>query len=163
MLTCKTWRRSVHCTKAEPNPTVIRSAVVVLSSLPRFVFPNALEAGPLNGVVRARQREARTFLVPAAFVAWLATPTWTARLGPAHNRLPLLPASQTWYRHDALHCMNHCTAIVPHFTGLLLEQVHERVIEAPQQAPVRGGYASLLLLSHCFGSSDCCFCCCCRC
>lgn len=40
------------------------------------------------------------------------------------------------------------TSIVPPSTGLLLEQVHDRVIEAPQQATVRGGYASLLL-SYC--------------
>lgn len=47
-----------------------------------FLFFDTFEAEPLNGVVRARQREARTFLVPAAFVAWLATPAWMARLGP---------------------------------------------------------------------------------
>lgn len=68
-------------------------------------------------------------------------------------------------RRTALH--DPRTTIVPPSTGLLLEQVHERVIEAPQQATVRGGYASLLLsyslLSHCRGSSKCCSCSCCCC
>uniref|UniRef100_A0A7N8WVJ5 ADAM metallopeptidase domain 23 n=1 Tax=Mastacembelus armatus TaxID=205130 RepID=A0A7N8WVJ5_9TELE len=63
---------------------------------------------------RQRQTEARTFLLAAAFVPWLVTPTWKARLRPRAeqdswtrpHQLPLLPASQTWYRHGAFHCMN---------------------------------------------------------
>lgn len=59
--------------------------------------------------------EARAVLLAAAFVPWLATPTWMARLRPRAeqdsrtrpHQLPLLPASQTWYRHGALHCMTH--------------------------------------------------------
>lgn len=154
-----------------------RGCRALITSVIFFLDPSPFEAETLNGVVRerVRQREARTFLLPAAFVPWLATPTWMARLRPRaeqDSRTPPTPAAiaacftdlvQT--RRIALH--EPRTAIVPPSTGLLLEQVHDRVIEAPQQATVRGGYASLLLsyslLSHCCGSSSCCCCCCCGC
>lgn len=115
------WRRSVHCTKAETNPEQFGPRVVVLSSLPWcfFLTPSLFEAEALNGVMRTThtdtEREARTFLLSAAFVPWLATPTWMAELRhraeqesrTRPHQLPLLPASQTRYRHGALHCMNH--------------------------------------------------------
>lgn len=106
---------------------------------------------------------------------WLAAPASKASLRPRaeqDSRTPPTPAAiaacftdLVLTRRIALH--EPRTAIVPPSTGLLLEQVHERWIEAPQQATVRGGYASLLLsyslLSHCCGSGYCCCrCCCCH-
>lgn len=170
MLTCW-WSRSVHCTKAEPNPASVRSRVA-LSPLPSG-FSQSLtpffffEGEALKGVERDRQTEVRTFLLVAVFVPWLATPSSMASLRPRaeQDSDPPTPAAiaacytdpvQT--RRIALH--EPRTAIVPCSAGLLLKQVHDRWTEAPQQATVRGGYASLLLyslLSHC-----CCCCCCCR-
>lgn len=171
MLTCW-WSRSVHCTKAEPNPASVRSRVA-LSPLPSG-FSQSLtpffffEGEALKGVERDRQTEVRTFLLVAVFVPWLATPSSMASLRPRaeQDSDPPTPAAiaacytdpvQT--RRIALH--EPRTAIVPCSAGLLLKQVHDRWTEAPQQATVRGGYASLLLyslLSHCC----CCCCCCCR-
>lgn len=83
-----------------------------------FLNPLLFEVEHLNGIVRKRETEARTFLSVAVFVPWLATPTLMASLHPRAeqdswtrpHQLPLLPASQIWYRHGALHCMNSNSA-----------------------------------------------------
>lgn len=132
MLTCLIWRRPVHCTKA-----VTWSQVPLLSCSHHIhhfsLNPSVFEGETVNGVVRAAEPEVRTFLWAAAFVPWLATSTWIARLRPSAeqdsrtrpHQLPLLPASQTWYRHGALHCMNHSNSATSNWPTI--EQMHERV------------------------------------
>ena len=145
-----------------------------------FLSPLLFEGETLYGVVRATERDRQTdrsqdpFCWPQPLCHGWPHPPKMARLRHrADPRTPPTPAAiaacftdpvQT--RRIALHEPPR-TAIVPPSTGLLLEEVHDRVIEAPQQATVRGGYASLLLsyslLSHCCGSSYCCCRCCCCC
>lgn len=164
------WSRSVHCTKAEPKRSAspvqgcaLTSSVGFLSILDLFFFFWGRD--PERS--RERQTEVRTFLLVAVFVPWLATPSLMASLRPRaeQDSDPPTPAAiaacytdpvQT--RRIALH--EPRTAIVPCSAGLLLKQVHDRWTEAPQQATVRGGYASLLLYSL---LSHCCRCCCCCC
>lgn len=94
-------------------------------------------------MVRAAEAEVRTFLWTAAFVPWLATPTWMAKLRPSAeqdsrtrpHQLPLLPASQTWYRHGALHCMNHSNSATSNWPTI--GQMHERVTR-PHNKPQYG-------------------------
>lgn len=142
MLICLIWRRPVHCTKA-----VTWSQVPFLSCSHHIhhfsLNPSVFEGETLNGVVRAAEPEVRTFLWAAAFVPWLATSTWIARLRPSAeqdsrtrpHQLPLLPASQTWYRHGALHCMNHSNSATSNWPTI--EQMHERVTR-PHNKPQYG-------------------------
>lgn len=105
--------------------------------------PSVFEGETLNGVVRAAEAEVRTFLWTAAFVPWLATPPWIARLRPSAeqdsrtrpHQLPLLPASQIWYRHGALHCMNHSNSATLNWPTI--DQMHERVTR-PHNKPQYG-------------------------
>lgn len=83
------WTRSVHCTKAEPNPGSFglvgrgwvggggvgvggrRSCSHHFHHL--FLNPLPFEDETLNGVVRERQRQgAGTLMLAAVFVPWLA-------------------------------------------------------------------------------------------
>ena len=131
MLTCLIWSMSVHCTKAEPNlqwfgPGVCRA---LITSIIFFSIHYCFEGETLNEVVRAperererarerkreRGREPGPYCWPQPLCHGWPRPPSMASLRPRAeqdsrtrpHQLPLLPASQTWYRHGALHCMNH--------------------------------------------------------
>lgn len=159
-LTCWIWRRSVHCTKAEPNPDWSGPGSSCSHHLhDLFLSPLLLEGWEtLNGVGESdTETEARTpFCWPQPLCLGWPHPPEMARLRPRaeqDSRTPPTPAAiaacftdlvQT--RRIPLH--EPRTTIVPPSSGLLLEPVHDGVIEDPQQATARGGCASLLL-SYC--------------
>lgn len=93
------WRRSVHCTKAEPNPEWFGPGLSCSHHLHHlFLNPLPFEGETLNGVVRATHRE-RERQKPGPYCwsqslchGWPHTPRWpvsaleqSRTLGPAHT------------------------------------------------------------------------------
>uniref|UniRef100_A0A674MMB4 ADAM metallopeptidase domain 23 n=1 Tax=Takifugu rubripes TaxID=31033 RepID=A0A674MMB4_TAKRU len=87
----------------------LTSSVGFLSILDFFFF----EGETLKGVERDRQKLGPFCWLQSLCRGWPHPPRWPvsaleqSRTRTHPHQLPLLPATQTRYRHGALHCMNH--------------------------------------------------------